>query len=67
MENAVCSNNFGNAAVMSTVLSMAFLGGCSTLTHPVAIDWEHGARRGTIVQIYDTSRPVLPFDSVEMM
>lgn len=60
MENIVYSNEFRSAAAVSTVLSVVLLGGCSTLIHPLAIDWEHGARRGTVVQVYDTSRPALP-------
>lgn len=45
-------------AVVATLL----LGGCASLKHPVPIDWEHGAKRGTITQIFDanTSADRLP-------
>ena len=34
-----------------------FLGGCASLGNPVAVDWEHGAKRGTIVHAFDASSP----------
>jgi hypothetical protein len=43
-----------------TVLLPVFsvLGGCASLKHPVEIDWEHSAKRGAIMQIYDANTPV---------
>lgn len=33
------------------------LGGCTALNDSVSVDWEHGARRGTITQLFDASVP----------
>ena len=33
------------------------LGGCAAPGNPVAVDWQHGAKRGTIAQAFDASTP----------
>ncbi|MBC7415159.1 MAG: hypothetical protein H7327_09525 [Herminiimonas sp.] len=43
--------------IQAAVLVMMFLSGCASLKHPVAIDWEHGAKRGTITQVFDATTP----------
>ena len=39
------------------VVATLLFGGCASLKHPVPIDWEHGAKRGTITQVFDASTP----------
>jgi hypothetical protein len=45
------------------ICTIAVLGGCTSLNDPVAIDWEHGAKRGTVIQLFDATTPKdrLPF------
>lgn len=33
------------------------IGGCASLNDSVSVDWEHGAKRGTITQVFDASMP----------
>ena len=40
------------------ILGVALLAGCSSLQHPVAVDWQNGARRGTVTRTFDASTPV---------
>lgn len=41
-----------------TFSAVSVLAGCESFKQPLAIDWEHGARRGTIGQAYDAHTPV---------
>lgn len=43
--------------VQLLVVIPVLLGACTSLQHPVQIDWEHGAKRGTIKQVFDASTP----------
>lgn len=43
--------------VRFVTVAALLLGGCTSLKHPVPIDWEHGAKRGTITQIFDANTP----------
>lgn len=38
--------------------AVLLLGGCTSLYHPVAIDWEHGTRRGTVTRLYGAASSV---------
>lgn len=44
--------------IQAAVFVMMFLSGCASLKHPVAIDWENGARRGTITQVFEATTAV---------
>ena len=39
------------------ILSTFLLSGCASLQHPVPVDWEHGAKRGTVTRTFDATTP----------
>lgn len=47
-----------NRLLHPLILGALSLAGCASLQHPVAIDWQHGAKRGTVTRTFDASTPV---------
>ena len=39
------------------LLCAIFLAGCTSLQHPVPVDWEHGGKRGTVTRTFDATTP----------
>lgn len=46
----------GVALLLPILVSL--LAGCASLKHPVAVDWQNGAKRGTVTRTFDASTPV---------
>ena len=43
--------------LLPIMLCLSVLAGCASLQHPIAVDWENGARRGRVTRSFDASTP----------
>ena len=44
-------------SVLKTLIVTFLLGGCASMERPASIDWQHGAKLGTITKIFGASTP----------